>query len=481
MIGNLHPDFEKWATFVFDPAGFVREVIGAEPDEWQCNVMQDIVTSDKIRTAVRSCHGPGKTTLLAWLIIFWLCTRPYPRVACSAPTENQLLDKLWPEAHKWLRKSRGELLRWFAWEKSKIYLRTMPSEWFAVARAARVTKDASGNDQSLGIQGWHNDNMLFLLDEGSGVADAVYSSVEGALSTGGGSRLVAMGNPNLPAGWFYNAFMKFSDKWNTHKISYKDSPRISDEWAQDMIDMYGINHPWVRVRVLAEFPNSISDGLLSLDKIIESRDRNFENARDYVTLGADVSTASGANKTIFALARRGHVYAIEEISGMELADLALEIYSVSIDIGAKYVVVDSDGIGIGVVEPLAKLLRSHPGAHKPILIKWHGSASANDKSRYLNARAELCWKIKMDVEKSVGIIRLPSNENFERQGCAIRYYVDERTERIKIASKKEIIKIIKESPDEFDATTYALVPFVYEGGFIPSTDDGLMTADEFIL
>jgi len=315
----------------------------------------------------------------------------------------------------------------------------------------------------------------------SGVADAVYSSVEGALSTGGGSRLVAMGNPNLPAGWFYNAFMKFSDKWNTHKISYKDSPRVSDEWAQDMIDMYGIDHPWVRVRVLAEFPNSISDGLLSLDKIVESRDRNFENARDYVTLGADVSTASGANKTIFALARRGHVYAIEEISGMELADLALEIYSVSIDIGAKYVVVDSDGIGIGVVEPLAKLLRSHPGERKPILIKWHGSASANDKSRYLNARAELCWKIKMDVEKSAGIIRLPSNENFERQGCAIRYYVDERTERIKIASKKEIIKIIRESPDEFDATTYALVPFVYEGEFIPSTDDGLMTADEFIL
>ena len=87
-----------------DPVRFVREILGAEPEPWQLQVLEAAVTERAV--AIRSCHVAGKSTLLAWLILYEVITGGVDtKVPCSAPSLHQLRDVLWAEIKKWLMNS----------------------------------------------------------------------------------------------------------------------------------------------------------------------------------------------------------------------------------------------------------------------------------------------------------------------------------------------------------------------------------------
>lgn len=71
-------------------------------------------------------------------------------------------------------------------------MKQYPEEWFAVARTASKP-DA--------LQGFHADDILYIIDEASGVDDKVFEPVLGALSTPG-ARLLMCGNPTQLSGFF---------------------------------------------------------------------------------------------------------------------------------------------------------------------------------------------------------------------------------------------------------------------------------------
>ena len=50
-------------------------------------------------------HNTGKDACASWLIWWFLVTRAYAKVVCTAPTARQLGDILWSELAKWHRKS----------------------------------------------------------------------------------------------------------------------------------------------------------------------------------------------------------------------------------------------------------------------------------------------------------------------------------------------------------------------------------------
>ena len=68
--------------------------------------------------------------------------------------------------------------------------------WFAVARTATKPEN---------MQGFHEDNMLFIVDEASGVADDIMEAIQGTLP-GVNNKLVACGNPTRASGFFYDCF-----------------------------------------------------------------------------------------------------------------------------------------------------------------------------------------------------------------------------------------------------------------------------------
>lgn len=165
-----------------DPLLFFKEVTHFEPDPWQREAA--VAVSQHRRVAIRSGQGVGKTALEANLMWWFIACFSYPRIVCTAPTMQQLDNVLWAEMAKWLDAS-PVLQMMFTWTKTRVYMNGYDRRWFAVPRTA--TKPES-------LQGFHEDNMLFVVDEASGVADPILDAIGGTL-TGANNRLLYCGNP----------------------------------------------------------------------------------------------------------------------------------------------------------------------------------------------------------------------------------------------------------------------------------------------
>jgi hypothetical protein len=83
----------------------------------------------------------------------------------------------------------------------------------------------------------HNsDNLMFVIDEASGVPDIVFQVGEGSLSTPG-AKVLMTGNPTRVTGYFWDAFNPRPgqrQRWKTMTVSSYDSTRVSREWLEDM-------------------------------------------------------------------------------------------------------------------------------------------------------------------------------------------------------------------------------------------------------
>lgn len=122
-LSELAVDLDKYAS---DPYGWVLYAFpwgepGTElachsgPDRWQEDILKDIgqrlFRASKedarwgaiIREATASGHGIGKSTLVAWLILWAVTTLEDTRGVVTANTEKQLGTKTWPELAKWFR------------------------------------------------------------------------------------------------------------------------------------------------------------------------------------------------------------------------------------------------------------------------------------------------------------------------------------------------------------------------------------------
>src|SRR5262249_51245242 len=107
---------DEIAAYDHDPLGFVEfvfpwgegELVGHDgPDEWQRDILgavRDGMSLDKaLRIAVASGHGPGKSALVAWLILWAISTCVDTRGVVTANTQLQLKTKTWAELAKWHR------------------------------------------------------------------------------------------------------------------------------------------------------------------------------------------------------------------------------------------------------------------------------------------------------------------------------------------------------------------------------------------
>ena len=98
---TLRPDMIRY--YRDHPVEFVQQVIGASPDAKQQEILRSVAANKM--TSVRSGHGIGKSAVCSWLIVWYLMTRPFCKVACTAPARHTLSDVLWAELAKWIRHS----------------------------------------------------------------------------------------------------------------------------------------------------------------------------------------------------------------------------------------------------------------------------------------------------------------------------------------------------------------------------------------
>ena len=66
----------SWLKSKSNPLIFVRDVLRVMPDPWQTEALEAVGKHDRV--SIRSGHGVGKTTLQAWLVLWFLpsCATP---------------------------------------------------------------------------------------------------------------------------------------------------------------------------------------------------------------------------------------------------------------------------------------------------------------------------------------------------------------------------------------------------------------------
>jgi phage terminase large subunit len=339
---------ELLLAIALDPVLFVEAILQANPEEWQKKALYAVRDNDRV--AIRSGHGIGKTAFLSWLILWWVLTRSPSRIACTANTASQLSDILWAEVAKWHRRMPDGLKELIEVKSDKVELTGQDS--FAVARTARrETPEA--------LQGFHSPNMLFLIDEASGVDDIIFEVGEGAMSTEG-AKTVMTGNPTRTSGYFYEAFNKVADRWFTMKVASSDSTQVGKSFIEDMKLKYGEDSNIYRVRVLGEWPEADDDVVIPLHLLQSAADRDQQAAETTpVVWGLDVARF-GTDKT--ALCKRKGNVVTEPIKTwrnkdlMEICGIILNEYETTRwSERPAEILVDSIGLGAGVVDRLMEL------------------------------------------------------------------------------------------------------------------------------
>lgn len=277
MKSNRLPVFKKKIPiYRKQPVLFCQEVLQFYPDQWQEEVLNDIANHPRV--SVRSGQGVGKTGLEAAITLWFLCCFPYPKVVATAPTRQQLHDVLWAEINKWQTKS-PLLKKILKWTKTKIYMRNYEERWFATARTATKPEN---------MQGFHEDYMLFIVDEASGVADPIMEAILGTLS-GANNKLLMCGNPTRTSGTFYDSHNRDRADYKTHKVSSLDSPRTSKENIEMLKRKYNEGSDVYRVRVLGEFPKAEADTFIPLEFAEGAINTGVPPNGDVLHIGVDVS------------------------------------------------------------------------------------------------------------------------------------------------------------------------------------------------
>ena len=438
-----------------DPVLFAREVLLFEPDEWQKKALMDLASNPKV--AIKSGQGVGKTGMEAVCLLWFLCCFPYPRIVATAPTKQQLHDVLWSEVNKWMSRSPllSEILKW---TKTYIYMRNYEKRWFAVARTATKPEN---------MQGFHEDNMLFIVDEASGVADPIMEAILGTLS-GVNNKLLLCGNPTRTSGTFFDAFNVDRTIYKCHTVSSADSPRTNKDNIKSLIRKYEEDRNVVRVRVKGEFPKQEDDVfiMLSIVEHCTMIDLPEDKAISRISFGVDVARY-GNDETVIAKNVGGKITLPVSFRGQSLMTTVGKIVQQYREVikeyptyrGKIFVNIDDCGLGGGVTDRLEEV-KAEEKLSRMVIVPVNAAAKVPDdviedgKGKvkaceiYENMTTYLWGTVKdrMILEE----ISLENDNELVAQFSCRKYRLTSRGRMI-LESKEEMKKRGIESPDRADA------------------------------
>lgn len=432
--------------FYADPLGFVEAVWdwgygrleGFDgPDTWQKELLTDIgnqvlTAQEAVREAVTSGHGPGKTALVAWLIYWFISTRPHPQIVVTSNTKSQLETKTWRELAKWHKMAINS--HWFTWTATKFYYTEHPETWFAAAIPW-------SKERSEAFAGTHEQHVLVIFDEASLVDDSIWETTEGAMTQPGAFWCV-FGNPTRNTGRFAECFRKYRHRWHTYQVDSRKAKMANQIQIQQWIDDYGDDSDFVRVRVKGEFPRASSNQLIPVDVVDTAAAKKilFDSIKHApLLLGVDVARF-GDDQSVMIYRKGLQAFELKKYRGLDTMKLA---GMVSLEIRDKEpdaVFIDEIGIGAGVVDRLTQLGFNH------LLYPVNNAVQAINTKEYCNLRAESWCKMR-DWLKTGSI---PDDRELKDDLIGVEYGFDAKN-RIQLENKEDMKSRGLASPDCADA------------------------------
>lgn len=257
---DLRKNFPIWRK---RPVLFAREMLHKEPDPEQQKLLNAVAKYDMV--AFKSGHGVGKTFDASIIVPWWITCWPHSRAITTAPTGRQVKEVTWAEIHKTCQGTPLHQFMEFQTTKIKV-----SESWGALG---------TSSDKPENIEGFHADNLLFLVDEAKGVCQPIFDAIMGTQTTKTKLVLFSTPSPN-PLGEFFNAFKPDSLYNPPHGInmtlSCLDSPRPGmKRYIKMMKKKYGEKSPVYQMKVLGEFPDVSEDTLIPWQQVNSSVNRKI--------------------------------------------------------------------------------------------------------------------------------------------------------------------------------------------------------------
>lgn len=457
----------------FDPDWFCENILRMPNELWQSEFLNAVADLDRIQAGIPTLfnheglnqfslvtgHGPGKTHLLAKAIHWFNFTRK-ARVPCIGPREKSVKDRLWPE----FRKIRNSALDSY---KNLLEVRTTRIIWGKDVDWTAIIESAATPEN---LAGYHDDCILFLVDESSGVNEQMWPVAYGVLSTSG-SVLISAGNPTKTTGEFYkihNHPLTMSQVYKRY-VHPSESKYVSPAWVDSMVAKYGRNSPVVKVRVFGEFSELSDNQLISLEWLQEAllREHEPDGSIPRKRITCDVADG-GEDETIIMVAviyetftwiERIERFSFEpSVAVIDAGEACIRMWEAEECSAANGddLVIDCIGVGTGVAGHVIK----HNGKlreedkHKMIPVyRYKGGATSDDPKQWRNRRTQSHLVMRDALrDKKVGLhdrVKVVWDD-FTAQVCSVKTRLG--IERVEDLDTKESMKKAGlKSPDMSDA------------------------------
>lgn len=356
-------------------------------------------------------------------------------------------------------------------------------------------------------------SLLVIIDEAVGVRPDIWEAIEGQRA-GGDVRVLALGNPTLASGPFYDAFRNPNSGWVTYTVSALNTPNLRNiagqtkeqklatlldmdprpggplddnvrpyltkrRWVYEKYHEWGPDSPLWYSRVLGEFPPQSDDSLISVAWLDSARTR-FGATADIDEFHAGIDVAGPGESETVCVVRNGTK--ILDIQSWTKPDPRPEVTQMlaywqfrSHNRNSLKINVDSAGNGWYFYLHL----KDKGFDVTPINV---GSGVAGDpanKEKYVRLKDQLYWQLRELFRD--GLVTNLQDDLTAGQLAAIRYFQDSRN-RIAIETKEAMAKRGVPSPDRAEALmlafteapaepTKTFIPVLLQGGIMGGWGD----------
>jgi hypothetical protein len=363
----------------------------------------------------------------------------------------------------------------FAWlaeyieiKAESVCMRGYQKTWYILAKTA--PKGAPEN-----LAGLHGDWLFIWADEASGVPDANFGVMGGALSDRR-NRMVLTSQPTRNNGFFYDTHHRLSKQqggvWDDLVFSSEESPIADDPFLHEKLIQYGgRDNPEYQIKVLGRFPDR-TDIYLNSESQLDpcfGRKAITEGMNYGYLICVDVGAGEYRDYSAVIVVRvSGYGEYGDEARRMELVDVPLFSNSRDLqflggkvlDVFTQYenatVLVDRGGMGVAVCQQLEN-------AGVPVTrVNWGDPCHNNDlRKRFFNQRAQALYTLARAIKEGrVGFLDERYRTQLLQQGSRIPYTFDEKA-RYKIMDKAAMLKDGIKSPDMWDALSFAFLESAY--------------------
>lgn len=416
-----------------DPVGFVHDILNVEPCPEQIEMLQAYAAHDK--PTIRSGRGPGKTAFLVFAALHFHCCFPMSQVIVTANTEQQLKNVFWPQLSKFFSGMNDAVKSITSLQNSRMVSAEYPREWF-------ITYVTGRRENPDAVQGYHAENLLFIVDEAAGVANEIIDAIEGSL-TEGNNRMIMAGNATSTSGAFYDSHNKAREFYLPLHFNSEKASRVKEDFVKSMAKKYGKDSPVYMAYVLGEFPDQSEAQLIALSLVEAAMNRDSVPDEGPYVWGLDVARF-GDDKTALII-RKGDI--VKEVktkfkrSTTEVVGWVSALWNTIPERQQpEMIYVDTIGVGAGVYDMLRELGLPVYGVNV--------SESPSNNERFINLRAELWWRMREWFEQRRG--KLCENEELVGELTTVRYEFTSNG-KIKIESKEDMKRRSVSSPDLADA------------------------------